>query len=78
MALMVLAENVLLLARGLATGTVCALVAIAPAAFERGASFPYTSLGLLLLAVLATGVFVSWIATLAIAREPLLPALRSE
>jgi ABC-type lipoprotein release transport system permease subunit len=78
MALLVLAENVLLLTRGLATGTGCALVAIAPAAFERGASFPYTSLGMLLLVVLATGISVSWIATRAITHEPLLPALRSE
>ena len=34
--LMVIAENVLLLFSGLVTGTVCALLAIAPVFFERG------------------------------------------
>ena len=42
---MVLVENGLLLFGGLGVGTVCALVAIAPAWIERGGQFPIVSLG---------------------------------
>jgi ABC-type lipoprotein release transport system permease subunit len=77
-ALMVIAENALLLVCGLATGTVCALLAIAPAFFARGGHLPTVSLGLLLLAVLVTGLVASVFATVAVLRSPLLPALRAE
>ena len=40
LSLMVLAENTLLLGSGLAAGTVCALIAIAPAWLERGGGRP--------------------------------------
>ena len=43
--LMVLVENGLLLFGGLAIGTVCAVVAIAPAWIERGGQFPVVGLG---------------------------------
>jgi len=76
--LMVIAENVLLLLCGLITGTVCALLAIAPVFFERGGRLPNISLGLLLLAVLVSGLTASLIATRAALRSPLLPALRAE
>jgi hypothetical protein len=78
LAAMVLAENLLLLLLGLATGTVCALLAIAPAVSLRGGQFPVASLGLLLAAVLATGIGASLAATRAALRSPLLAALRSE
>jgi ABC-type lipoprotein release transport system permease subunit len=78
LAAMVLAENVLLLLLGLATGTVCALLAIAPAVALRGGRLPALSLSLLLAAVLATGVGASLAATAAALRSPLLAALRSE
>ena len=78
LAAMVLAENVLLLLLGLATGTVCALLAIAPAVALRGGRLPALSLSLLLAAVLATGVGASLAATSAALRSPLLAALRSE
>ena len=78
LAAMVLAENVLLLLLGLATGTVCALLAIAPAVALRGGRLPALSLSLLLAAVLATGVGASLAATVAALRSPLLAALRSE
>ncbi|MCM3872501.1 MAG: FtsX-like permease family protein [Pyrinomonadaceae bacterium] len=76
--LMVIAENVYLLLSGLVTGTVCALLAIAPVFFERGGRLPNISLGLLLLAVLVSGLIASLLATWAALRSPLLPALRAE
>jgi ABC-type lipoprotein release transport system permease subunit len=76
--IMVIAENALLLVLGLGTGTVCALLAIAPVFFERGGRLPNISLGLLLLAVLISGLTASLVATWAALRSPLLPALRSE
>ncbi|MCM3902777.1 MAG: ABC transporter permease [Pyrinomonadaceae bacterium] len=76
--LMVVAENALLLFSGLFTGTVCALLAIAPVFFERGGRLPNISLGLLLLAVLISGLIASLLATWAALRSPLLPALRAE
>ena len=76
--LMVLVENGLLLFGGLGAGTVCALVAIAPAWIERGGQFPIMSLGGLLLAVALAGVVSSLVATMVAVRSPLLAALRSE
>jgi ABC-type antimicrobial peptide transport system permease subunit len=77
-ALMVVAENALLLFSGLVTGIVCALLAIAPVFFSRHAQLPDISLGILLLAVLISGLTASIIATWAALRSPLLPALRAE
>jgi putative ABC transport system permease protein len=77
-ALMVIAENALLLCAGLITGTVCALLAIAPVFFSRHAQLPNVSLGLLLLGVLISGLTASVVATWAALRSPLLPAFRAE
>jgi ABC-type antimicrobial peptide transport system permease subunit len=77
-ATMVFAENALLLVLGLFTGAFCALLAIAPVFFERGGSLPNISLGFLLLAVLLSGLIASLVATWAVLRSPLLPALRAE
>jgi putative ABC transport system permease protein len=77
-ALMVIAENALLLCCGLITGTVCALLAIAPVFFTRHAQLPSVALGLLLLGVLISGLTASVVATWAALRSPLLPALRAE
>ncbi|HVQ37010.1 MAG TPA: ABC transporter permease, partial [Pyrinomonadaceae bacterium] len=76
--LMVVAENLFLLVFGLVTGTACALLAIAPVFFARGGQLPNVSLGLLLLAVLISGLTASIVATWAALRSPLLPALRAE
>ena len=76
--LIVVAENALLLFGGLVTGAVSALLAIAPPFVIRGSQFPALSLGLMLLAVLVTGVAASVLATMAAMRSPLLPALRAE
>ncbi len=78
LSLMVLAENAFLLGAGLAAGTACAIVAIAPAWLERGGGVPLLSLGGLLLVVVATGLLASLAATVAAVRSPLLAALRSE
>jgi ABC-type antimicrobial peptide transport system permease subunit len=77
-ALMVLTENAFLVCCGLATGTVSALLAIAPALFSRGGHVPTLSLILLLMMVLITGLAASILATRAALRSPLLPALRAE
>jgi ABC-type antimicrobial peptide transport system permease subunit len=76
--LMVVSENLLLLVSGLVTGTICALLAIAPVFLNRGGSLPNLSLGLLLLAVLICGLTASLLATWAALKSPLLPALRAE
>ena len=75
---MLVAENAVLLGLGLAIGTVCALVAIAPAAFGQGGHLPIGTLARLLGAVIATGLGVSWLAVTVIRRWPLLESLRSE
>ena len=78
LAAMVLAENLMLLLLGLATGTSCALLAVAPAVASRGGHLPVVSLTLLLGAVLITGMAASVAATGLALRSPLLAALRSE
>jgi putative ABC transport system permease protein len=75
----VLAENVLLLGWGLAIGTCCALIAVAPAVAERGARLPMPAGSwLVLAAVFVTGLLSSIAATAAALRAPLLGALRAE
>jgi ABC-type lipoprotein release transport system permease subunit len=75
---MVLAESAWLLAAGLAAGTFCALVAIAPVILDRGGRLPVASLILLLGSVLIVGLTASLGATVTALRSPLLPALRAE
>ena len=78
LALMVLAENAFLLLTGVMVGTACALVAIAPAWWERGGGVPVISLAALLAVVVTTGLTASLTATVAALRSPLLQALRTE
>jgi ABC-type lipoprotein release transport system permease subunit len=78
LAFLVLAENALLLAGGLVSGVVSALLAIAPALLSRGGVPPVLSLGGLLLAVLVTGLAASLLAVRVVLRAPLLPVLRTE
>jgi ABC-type antimicrobial peptide transport system permease subunit len=77
-AAMVIAENLPLLLLGLATGTACALLAIAPAIASRGGHLPFATIATLLAAVLATGILASLAATAAALRSPLLAGLHSE
>ncbi len=78
LSLMVIAENALLLGCGLLTGTLCALLAIIPALVARGGRLSAVSLGLLLMAVLLTGLAASLAPVRAAVRSPLLAALRTE
>jgi ABC-type lipoprotein release transport system permease subunit len=75
----VIAENTLLLVAGLISGTTCALVAIAPAAIERGGRLPVDAgAWLLLFGVLTAGLLSSFIATRVTLRTRLLGALKAE
>jgi ABC-type antimicrobial peptide transport system permease subunit len=75
----ILSENAVLLGWGLAAGALSAVVAVTPAALERGARLPLTAGGWsLLVAVLAAGLVSSLIATRAALRTSLVGALRSE
>ncbi|HEX8292842.1 MAG TPA: ABC transporter permease, partial [Pyrinomonadaceae bacterium] len=76
--LMIVAENGLLLVLGILTGTLCALLAIAPVVASRGGRLPFASLALLLAAVVVAGLAASLVATGAALRAPLLAALREE
>jgi putative ABC transport system permease protein len=75
----VAAENALLLGLGLGVGTLCALVAIAPAVADRGGHLPAAVRGWwLLVAVCTAGLLSSILATSAALRAPLLGALRGD
>jgi putative ABC transport system permease protein len=75
---MVMIENGLLLASGLALGIVAALVAVWPHLISGGASLPWQSLGLTLALVLIVGLLAGLSAVRAALVAPLLPALRGE
>ena len=76
--LMIIAENALLLFAGVFTGSVCALLAIAPVLMSRHGGVSIVSLGLLLLAVLVSGLVASIAATWTTVRLPLLATLKAE
>ena len=75
---MTLVENGFLLGGGLLTGTLCALLAIAPTAVAQGGVFPGVALSVLLGVVLVVGLGISMLATRVALREAVLAALRSE
>lgn len=75
---LVASENALLLVWGLATGTLSALIAMSPHLLTTGADFSWRDTGLILLAVLATGLCASLFAILEALRTPVLKTLRSE
>jgi len=75
---MVLAESVFLLACGLAIGAVCAAVAIAPTYIERAQRVPLLPTLALLASVFGAGLLSTVMATRAVARLPLLEALKNE
>jgi len=77
LSVMVVAENLGLVAIGLGVGVVAALVSIAPVLIARGGRPPALSM-VWLLAVAAAGVVAALVATRAVRRLPLLASLRSE
>lgn len=74
----IVAEAALLLAVGLAAGSACAAVAIAPAWLGRGGTLPGVGLLALLLAVAIAGLVSSTIATRAALSGNLVNALKSD
>ncbi len=78
LAAMVLWENALLLAAGLAVGCAAALVAILPHLLSGGATIPWRSLVATLALVLAVGLLAGLAAVRATSRSPILPALRGD
>jgi putative ABC transport system permease protein len=74
----VLAESVFLLTCGLALGTVCAAIAIAPAYLDRAQPLPVVPLIGMLAAVFAAGLLSTVLATRLVATMPLLEALKNE
>lgn len=74
----VLAENLLLIAAGLATGALAAAVAIAPHVITRPDSIPWVSLSVTLISVLAAGSAAAAIAVWTAVRGPLVAGLRHE
>jgi len=74
----VLAEHWGLLGLGILGGVVAAVVAVAPALRSPGAGVPGLSLALTLVAVVASGLLWTWLATALALRGPLLSALRNE
>jgi ABC-type lipoprotein release transport system permease subunit len=77
-ALLILSENAVLLILGLVTGSLSALVAIAPAIQERGWSSGSGAVLLLLAAIFVAGVFASLAGVRVVWRAPLLDSLRAE
>jgi hypothetical protein len=79
-AVMIVAENALLLVSGLLIGALCAALAVVPALLSRvgGPTSPRLTLAALLLAILAAGFLASLAATAAALRAPLLRSLRAE
>lgn len=78
LALMVTAENLLLVGLGLLTGLVPALLALAPQLAARAGGVPWLNLSLTWLAVFVTAGLAGALALRSALRTPLLPALRSE
>jgi hypothetical protein len=75
---LVLAENSFLLALGLSTGTLAALLAVAPHLTAEGGHLPWPRLLGMLGLVLVVGLAAGAAAVIATLRAPLLPALRRE
>jgi putative ABC transport system permease protein len=78
LSLMIVAEASFVLAVGLATGTACAALAIAPAWLGQSGTLPGAGVALLLCGVAVAGILSSVIATHAALRGNMLAALRAE
>ncbi len=77
-AVVVLAENALLLLFGLATGVIAAAVAVTPQLLRRAEAVPWASLSLTLAGVLVVGLLAGAVALRPALGAPPLRALRSE
>ncbi len=75
---MVLSEGMALVAGGLLLGAGCALIAITPALRDRAQALPWTSLSILLIGVLLTGLMASLAAIRITARTSVTAAIKGE
>ena len=75
---MILAENAALVVAGLLSGSIPALVAIAPHLLTKPGEIPWVTLLLTLTGVLIIGLGTGAAAVASTLRAPLIPALRSE
>jgi ABC-type antimicrobial peptide transport system permease subunit len=75
---MVMAENSVLLLAGLGTGVISAAVALVPQLLSKPSVMPWASLSLSLTAVVIAGSIAGAAGLMAIVRQPLLDALRTE
>jgi len=73
-----LSEHWGLLLIGELFGTITGLIAVLPSLASTGASVPYASLIITLIAVFFSGLVWTWLATKLALRSELLPALRNE
>jgi putative ABC transport system permease protein len=78
LAVLVTAENAVLLGLGLLLGTLSGLLAVAPRLLAAGGELPWRSLAATLLAVAAAGLLACWAAVRSALAAPLLPALKEE
>jgi ABC-type antimicrobial peptide transport system permease subunit len=78
LSLMLVAENVFLVAGGIFIGSVAALIAVLPHLLGGHTRAPWLSLLITLAAVLVVGLSASWAAVAMALRIPLLPALKAE
>jgi putative ABC transport system permease protein len=75
---LILGEHTWLLVLGLSAGVVAALAAVAPVLAAAGTPLPWAAVGAALLALAVCGLSSALLATWAMLRAPLLPALRNE
>ncbi|BBO35041.1 FtsX-like permease family protein [Lacipirellula parvula] len=78
LATMVLTENLVLLVGGLTIGSFAALTAVLPHALAGQAGTPWLTLATLLAIITGVGTLAGWLASRAMLRAPLLPALRGD
>jgi hypothetical protein len=75
---MVASETMMLVGSGVAIGTIAAIVAIAPAIFERASPLPVANLGMLLIAVVTTGLLAAIVAVRLAETTRIVEALKGE
>ncbi|NQV28426.1 MAG: FtsX-like permease family protein [Rhodopirellula sp.] len=78
LSVMVLAENAMLLIWGLASGTICALLAMLPHLLSTGADTPWLNGAALLLTVFVVGMLSALFAVREASRTPIVSTLRGE
>ncbi|HYN05079.1 MAG TPA: FtsX-like permease family protein, partial [Vicinamibacteria bacterium] len=78
LARMALVQNGALVGLGFLAGAVPALLAVLPTLLDRRGALPLALVAVLLLALAATSLLVSWLAVAFVRQLPLIASLRSE